>query len=310
MPGARAEPGALPIIPGVEARFDLAPDHKEGDRRVALADWLVHTDNPLTWRCIVNRVWLYHFGRGLVDTPNDFGRMGQPPTHPQLLDWLAVRFRDEGQSLKDLHRLIVTSSVYRQVSLHNENAVRIDADNKYLWRMNRRAIDAESIRDAVLAVSGILDKHLYGPGFQDFLIEKSEHSPHYEYHQHNPHDPKCHRRAIYRFLARSQQQPFMQTLDCADPSQSIAKRDTTLTALQALTLLNNRIMVYTSQQFAARVASLHEDRASQVRAAFRLAIGRAPHDEEEADLVAYAQRFGMSNVCRVILNLNEFLFID
>src|SRR5690606_28763418 len=130
---------------GLPARFDLGDSHDESDRRVALAEWIVDQRNPLTWRSIVNRVWQYHFGRGLVETPNDFGRMGATPTHPELLDWLAAEFRDGGQSLKQLHRLIVTSAVYRQSSAHVEAAAAVDADNRYLWRMNRRRLEAEEI---------------------------------------------------------------------------------------------------------------------------------------------------------------------
>jgi hypothetical protein len=309
-PGKRIGPGALPLIPGVPWRFDLAEEHSEGERRAALAEWLVHNENPLTWRSIVNRVCLYHFGQGIVQTPNDFGRMGQLPTHPGLLDWLAVWFRDSGQSLKSLHRLIITSSVYRQSSSHNEAFARIDAENEYLWRMNRRALDAESLHDAVLTFAGQLDTTMYGPGFQDFVMENPEHSPHYQYHKHDVRDPSCHRRAVYRFLVRSQPHPFMQTLNCADPSQSVPQRDTTQTALQALTLLNNRFMVYMSSQLAAQVVSIDVDRSAQVQTVFQRALGRTPSDEEKAVLVRYAEQFGLANTCRAIVNLNEFMFVD
>jgi hypothetical protein len=309
-PGRLVRPGAVAIMGGADWHFDLPEDHREGDRRVALANWITRVDNPLTWRSIVNRVWHYHFGRGLVETPNDFGRMGAPPTHPELLDWLAVRFRDGGQSLKDLHRLFVTSNVYRQSSAADGGKARVDADNRYLWRMNRRALDAESIRDSVLTVSGKLDRQMYGPAFMDFVVEKPEHSPHYEYHKYDPDDTTTHRRSVYRFLVRSQQQPFMQTLDCADPSQSVARRDTTLTATQALALLNNRFMVRMSEHFAQRVTADCPQTASAIEAAFRLAAGRAPNADERGVLVTYADRFGIENACRVILNLNESVFID
>src|SRR5204863_5551971 len=135
-----------------DAAFRLPPGHAEGRRRAALADWIAAPENPLTWRSIVNRVWQYHFGRGIVDSPNDFGRMGRLPTHPELLDWLAVEFRDGGGSLKALHRLLVTSAAYRQVSLSDPAREKLDADNAYLWRMNRRRLEAEAVRDSVLAV--------------------------------------------------------------------------------------------------------------------------------------------------------------
>ena len=309
-PGVEVGPGAVRAVPGLTGRFDVPMDHPEGERRAALAQWITDPRNPLTWRSIVNRVWRYHFGRGIVESPNDFGRMGQLPTHPELLDYLAVEFRDNGQSLKQLHRLLVTSATYRQMSTTNEAHARIDADNAYLWRMNRRRLEAEAVRDSVLAVSGKLDRRLFGPGFQDFVIEKPEHSPHYQYHLHDPDDPRCHRRSVYRFLVRSQQQPFMTTLDCADPSMQVDKRNETLSALQALALLNNGFMLTMSKNFAARVELLAEDVPGRVVAAFRLALGRAPTTEEREALTAYARKHGMANVCRVLLNLNEFVFVD
>ena len=268
-PGKAVGAGAVPVIPNAEPRFQLPDDHTEGARRVALAEWIVHKQNPLTWRTIVNRVWLYHFGRGIVDSPNDFGRLGQLPTHPELLDWLAVEFRDGGQSIKHLHRLIVNSSVYRQTSGGNAAASVVDASNRFLWRMNRRKLEAEALRDSVLLVSGKLDTTMYGPGFRDFVLEKPEHSPHYQYHKHDPDDASSHRRSVYRFLVRSQPQPFMDTLDCADPSLLVDKRNETLTALQALATLNNKFMVRMAEHFAARLEDESTERAEQIRRALR-----------------------------------------
>jgi hypothetical protein len=176
--------------------------------------------------------------------------------------------------------------------------------------MSRRALDAESIRDSVLHVSGRLDRRMYGPAFRDFVIERPEHSPHYEYHRHDPGDPASHRRSVYRFLVRSQPQPFMQNLDCADPSQSVAKRDTTLTATQALTLLNNKFIIYMSQQFAARLQESAADLPSQTREAFELALARPPEPAEHHALIQYAQEHGLVNLCRFLFNLNEFVFVD
>ncbi|MCA9200665.1 MAG: DUF1553 domain-containing protein, partial [Planctomycetales bacterium] len=309
--GRVVSPGTVPLIADVDWQFDLPADHTEGDRRIALAQWLVRTDNPLTWRSIVNRIWLYHFGQAIVDSPNDFGRMGRLPSHPELLDWLAVTFRDNGQSLKHLHRLMVTSSVYRQVSADRPEFAQVDANNQFLWRMNRRVLDAESIRDAVLKVSGKLQDELFGPPFQDFVVERPEHSPHYEYHLHDPNDPASHRRSIYRFLVRSQQQPFMQTLDCADPSESVAKRDTTLTALQALAMLNNKLVVCMAEHFAARAAANYpNDLSGQVNFIHQEALGRIPDETTQAELIEFTQQFGLEYTCRVILNLNEFVFVD
>ena len=329
-------PGKVPLFSGESGEFLVPEEHSEGQRRVALAKWISSKENPLTWRSIVNRVWMYHFGRGIVDSPNDFGRMGQLPSHPELLDWLAVQFRDEGQSLKQLHRMIMTSATYRQSSSGRDenlavessdrtlnssndvdghssginNAPAVDASNIYLWRMNRRKLEAEAVRDAVLVVAGKLNRQFGGPAFQDFVVEKPEHSPHYEYLLHDPEDVRIHRRSIYRFLVRSQPQPFMTTLDCADPSMSVDKRSETVTALQALALLNNRLILTMAKYMAQRIESERTGLSQQVDYAFRLALSRPPKAEELAELTPYAETYGLVNLCRVLLNLNEFVFVD
>ena len=280
----------------------------ESARRAALAKWITDKNNVLTWRSIVNRMWQHHFGRGLVDTANDFGRMGGRPSHPELLDWLAVTFRDDlGGSLKRLHKLIVMSETYRQSSDKAEPA---DANNVFLSHQSRRKLDAESIRDSILAVSGKLDLAMGGPSFQDFVIEKPQHSPHYEYQLHDPEDPKSWRRSIYRFIVRSQQQPFMTTLDCADPSMRVEKRNESLSPLQALAMMNNGLVVAMAKHFAERVMKESQGLDAQTRHAFVLALSRSPTADEIAPLLEYAQREGLENTCRVILNLNEFSFVD
>jgi hypothetical protein len=312
-PGQEVGPGAIAAIPGVNGRFELPPTHSEGDRRAALARWIADANNPLTWRVMTNRLWQYHFGRGLVDTPNDFGRMGQLPTHPELLDYLAAELR-EHQSLKRLHKLIVMSATYRQSSTVSPDALKrnatVDVENRLLWRQNRRKLEAEAVRDSILSVAGKLNLAMGGPSFQDFVIEKPEHSPHYEYQLFDPENPLCHRRAIYRFVVRSKQQPFMAALDCADPSLAVDKRNETLTPQQALALLNNRLAVAMARHFAERVEKLTPDDVGRIRAAFRLALGREPTPRERETLLGYVQEFGLANGCRIILNLNEFVFID
>ncbi|MBI1177732.1 DUF1553 domain-containing protein [bacterium] len=310
-PGKEVGPGTLHCIASLPARFDIPPDHPEGERRAALAKWLSSTNNPLTWRSIVNRVWQQHFGKGIVETPNDFGNMGGQPSHPELLDWLACEFRDGGQSLKELNRLIVTSTTYRQASaVSNERAASMDADNRLLWRMNRRQLEAEAVRDAMLSVSGRLDLKMGGPSFQDFVIEKPEHSPHYEYELHDPDDPASQRRTIYRFLVRSQPEPFMAALDCADPSMQVARRNESVTALQSLALLNNSLVVTLSKHFAAKLERDGGSIAAQTHRAFYDAIGRPPTEEEAAQLTQFATDYGMENLCRALFNLNEFAFVD
>jgi len=300
---------AFSFAPG---HFPVAADAAESDRRAALARWITDANNPLTWRSIVNRVWQYHFGRGLTDTPNDFGLNGSEPSHPELLDWLATEFRDNGGSLKTLHKQIVMSATYRQSTKSNAaaDAERIDTNNSLLWRQNRRKLEAEAVRDAVLAVSGKLDLSAGGPGWQDFVIEHPAHSPHYEYNLADPADPKTWRRGVYRFIVRSQTQPWMTSLDCADPSIRVDKRNESLSALQALALLNNGFMLTQSIHFAERVQRERPDLDGQVARAYSLALGHEPNESDHDKLIRFAKTHGMPSLCRVLLNLNEFSFVD
>jgi len=309
-PRGDVRPGTLPIFTKENFEFKLAADHPESARRAALAKWITRKDNPLTWRSIANRIWLWHFGQGIVETPNDFGRMGLPPSHPQLLDWLALEFRDSGGNFKHLHKLIVNSSTYRQSSTLSEKFTKIDSNNQLLWRMNRRRLEAEELRDAILATSGTLNLQLGGPGFYLFKLEKTAHSPHYEYHKFDPADANSHRRSVYRFIVRSQPDPFMTTLDCADSSQSTPKRDETLTALQALSLLNNKFTLYMAGEFANRIQKESKTLKSQIRRAHQLTTGRLPNAQEMKALHRYGQQHGLQNLCRVLFNLSEFTYID
>jgi hypothetical protein len=309
-PGKLVGPGALPFIKDVPWQFELPAGAGEQARRVALAGWIVDRRNPLTWRSIVNRAWLYHFGRGIVDSPSDFGRMGQLPTHPELLDWLAVDLGDGLQSLKRLHRLIVTSAVYRQASAANSHAAQVDSGNARLWRMNRTRLDAEALRDSVLAAAGRLDDRMFGPAFQTFVIEKPEHSPHYEYDRADPEDRSTHRRCVYRFLVRSQPDPFLQALDCADPSLIVEKRDESITALQALALFNDRFMIRMAERLADRVRAQRPDLEGQIAEAVRSTLQRPPSAAESRRLVAFARDFGLAETCRLLFNLNEFVYVD
>ena len=308
-----ASPGMLPLGQGLS--WQIEGEAAEGERRANLAKWLTDERHPLVWRSIVNRIWQYHFGRGIVATPNDFGRMGAAPTHPELLDWLAVEFRDGGnwlkpQSMKDLHRLIVTSSVYRQSSTAKSANALVDGSNQYLWRMSRRRLEAEEIRDSILHVSGAMDHTMGGPGFYLFKLERTAHSPHYEYHKFDPNDSKSHRRSVYRFVVRSQPDPWMTTLDCADSSQSTPKRNETLTSLQALSLLNSRFNLVMAEKFATRVANEQDSLQQQVHHAVQLVLQREPRDSELNSFTAYAQKHGMKNLCRFLFNLSEFIYID
>ncbi|HLK59988.1 MAG TPA: DUF1553 domain-containing protein, partial [Chthonomonadaceae bacterium] len=309
-PGEQVGPGALSCLSGQDSIFTLKDPNDEGQRRAALAHWLTSPANVLTWRSIVNRIWGFHFGRGIVDTPNDFGKNGSRPTHPELLDWLAQDFRDNGQSLKRLHRMLVLSATYRQSSQDNPAYATQDADNRRLWRMNRQRLDAEEVRDTVLAVSGKLDLTMGGPGFELFRF-KDDHSPVYDYTApHVADQPAAWRRAVYAFTVRSVQNPFMECLDCADPNINTPVRNTTLTALQALALLNDPFMLRQAELFAERLKTLSPEPARQIEAAYQLAFGRAPTPDEGAALAVYARKHGLPAACRLLFNANEFVFID
>ncbi len=303
-------PGTVPVVPSLPSRFDIPADAHESARRVALAKWIGHNDNPLTWRSIVNRVWQYHFGRAIVDSPNDFGRMGQLPTHPELLDYLAIEFRDGGGSIKSLHKQILLSTAYRQSSATHADGNEKDADNTLLWRMNRKRIDAECVRDATLVLAGKMQTQMGGPGYWDFVLEKPQHSPHYEYQKQDPDDVKTHRRSIYRFIVRSAPDPFMESLDCADPSLLVDKRNETINALSALTMLNNKFMVRMSEHLAERIAEEHAQPEAQTRRLYQLALAREPSAGELAAVTAHVKQHGLASSCRMMLNLSEFVFMD
>ena len=309
-PGEASKAGALSCVSGLESLFTLARPDDEGARRAALADWLASEKNVLTWRSIANRVWSTHFGRGIVDTPNDFGRNGSKPTHPELLDWLAAELLENGQSLKGLHRVVVTSAAYRQRSLGNASGEAKDAENRWVWRQNRRRLDAESVRDGILAVSGTLDTRMEGPGFDLFRF-KDDHSPVYDHTAPGAADnPRVRRRTIYRFTVRSVPNPFLECLDSADPNLNTPVRATTITALQALALLNDAFIVSQSKAFAARLEGRGGDLGAKIEAAYLLVLGRPPHAGERAGLAGYARKFGLAGACRVLLNTNEFMFVD
>ena len=308
-PGPPAVAGAISAVDWLNPRFSISDPNNEGARRAALAEWITDLRNPFAWRSIVNRVWHYHFGVGIVDTPNDFGRMGSRPTHPRLLDWLAVEFRDSGGSFKKLHKSIVTSAVYKQSSKGDADKARIDAQNRYLWRMNRRRLDAESVRDSALLISGKLDLTMGGPSAEHFFF-KDDHSPVYDYARFDIDQPASHRRAVYRFIVRSVPDPFMESLDCPDPSLLTPKRNSTLTAIQALALLNDPFIVRQAEHLAERLRRLRSGLGGQIGQAYLLALGRKPRAEERRTLVNYAEKHGLENVCRLILNSNEFMFVD
>jgi Protein of unknown function (DUF1553) len=235
--------------------------------------------------------------------------MGAQPTHPELLDWLAVTFRDRGGAIKPLQKLIVMSATYRQRSADNPANAQADSENRYLWRMNRQRLDAESVRDSVLSVSGKLDPAMGGPSAEQFWF-KDDHSPTYDYSRFDVDSPASYRRSVYRFIVRSVPDPFMDRLDCPDASLITAKRNTTITAIQALALLNNPFMVRQAEHLAARVKGLAAEPDQRIAWLYRLALGRNPDPRETRRLAEFAEQHGFENAARAMLNSNAFLFVD
>ncbi len=308
-PGEEVDPGALSCLPQLAHHFDGLPGDDESARRAALAAWITDPANPLTWRSIVNRVWQFHFGEGLVDTPSDFGRMGSRPSHPELLDALAVWFRDSGGSLKDLHRLLLHTRAWQRASTASDTALAADAQNRLLGRFTRRRLDAEELRDAMLACSGRLDLTMGGPPVRWFGFE-NDHSPRYLYQDFDPDGEGANRRAVYRLIVRSVPDPLFETFDCADPSALTPKRFTTQTPLQALALLNDRFVLRQAEHFAAQLEREAEGMDARVTRAFEIALGRQPEQHELTLLRDHATTQGLASACRVVFNLNEFVFVD
>jgi hypothetical protein len=280
----------------------------EAERRRALADWIVHPANPLTPRVLVNRLWHHHFGQGIVSTPSDFGLGGGNPSHPELLDWLAAELQRSGWSVKHVHKLILLSAAYRQSStMKNGEASAIDAQNRLLWRQNPRRLDAESLRDAVLLVSGRLNTERGGPGFRDFKYTEA-YAPIYEYI--TPETPGLWRRSIYRFVVRTTPHQFMTTLDCPDPANLTPTRMQTTTALQALALSNNAFVLGMAEALAARVESEAGAGSARIQRAFALAFQRPAAPAEAVAAEKLAKEHGLLQLCRMLLNSNEFVYID
>lgn len=281
----------------------------EGQRRVSLANWLTDKKNPLTARVIVNRLWHWHFGQGIVNTPSDFGFGGDRPSHPELLDWLAAELVRSNWSLKHVHRLIVNSDTYQQSSQHSEAAdsSAIDSDNRFLWRMNARRLEAEAVRDSVLAMTGKLNKTMYGPGYRDFEYQEA-YAPIYTYKTADSHE--LWRRSVYRFTVRTTPQQFLTTLDCADPANLTPKRNVTTTALQSLALFNNDFMLRQSNDFAERLEQEANTIDGQIGRAFWLAFSRhvTPQELQAARQLISVQ--GLPHLCRVLFNANEFIYVD
>ena len=313
-PGAEVPPGAIAALDHAPGRFALADPKREESRRAALADWLAHPQNPLTWRSVANRLWHYHWERGLSDTPSDLGRMGSQPTHPELLDWMAAMLRDSDGTLKPLHRLIVGSRTYQQAS-DRANGAGVDPRNTLLWRGPRRRLDADMLRDAVLAVSGRIDWKMGFPSVQQFRSSPGPQlTPKLDYDAYDWTGPEAGRRSVYRFLWRGIADPFMEAFDFPDAALLQPSRSESVSALQALATLNNDFVLRHSEHFARRLERDETDgpdvEQRRVRRAAQLVWQRDLSQHETAALADYAQRYGWPALCRVLLNSAEFLYVE
>jgi hypothetical protein len=317
--GDRVEPGFPTAVTGQESPAQLPTDQFGNVRtwRIGLARWIAAPENPLTARVIVNRLWQKHFGAGIVATPSDFGRNGGLPSHPELLDWLAVELPARKWSLKAMHRLMVTSATYRQSShLITEAAREKDPGNRLLSRMNRRRLEGELMRDAILAVSGRLNPEMGGPGVFPRLpaaIEGSVKIKNFTAWTPSP-DEEARRRSVYVFQRRQIEFPFLTVMDAPVLQSPREVRPESTTALQALTLLNGRLVTEEAAAFAGRIRrEAGESVAAQVRLAYRLALGRPPAAEEESrarDFIATLGGGGLEGLARALYNTNEFVYVD
>jgi hypothetical protein len=308
-PGEVVAAGGIVSLAVSEPDFGLAADASDAERRVKLANWIASNKNPLFARTIVNRVWQYHFGRGLVETTSDLGFSGGQASHPELLDWLASQLIAKKWSLKELHRLIVTSATYKQSSRPRAECLTVDTDNRLLWRYSPRRLEAESVRDAMLAVSGQLNPQVGGQSFMDFRPYVYKTTQYYD-----PIDPigeEFNRRSIYRFWARGGRNPLLDTFDCPDSATAAPRRGTTTTPLQALSLMNNSFTLRMADHFAER---LKRERPAgmeqQVERAFELAFGRPARGDELQESVVFAREHGLAAFCRVLFNANGFLYVN
>jgi hypothetical protein len=335
-PGDEVTPGAVSAVGAPKADLGLAADAPEAERRVRFAAWLTDPANPLTARVMVNRVWHYHFGTGIVDTPSDFGAAGGRPSHPELLDWLAAEFVARGWSVKALHRLILTSAAYRQSAEmrnadfgmrnddrthaiaaatgfavlipHSEfrNPHSVDADARLLWRFPPRRIEGEALRDAMLAMSGALNRQAGGPSFKPYTVTQLNT---YFYHLFDRDEPAFNRRSVYRMHLTTGRSPLLDALDCPSPGVSTPRRRPTTTALQALALMNDAFVVREANRLAARLAAEKPDPADQVRLAFETVFGRPPAPAELDAAVDVRRRSGLGTVCWSLFNASEFLYL-
>jgi hypothetical protein len=298
-PAEVVSPGALSAITAVKSDFGLPADAPESQRRLMFSEWLASPKNPLPARVMANRIWHLHFGQGIVSTPNDFGVNGMPPSHPELLDWLAATFIENGWSVKALHRLIVNSRSYRQSGAFNGKAAAVDADNQLLWRYSPRRLEAEAVRDAMLSASGEINLQPGGPGFQGNT-----------YVENNKEGAQFNRRSVYRMNINSGKDPLLDAFDCPDPAVKTPRRGVTITPLQALELMNNAFVQRQAKLLAERVLkSSNYDPHAAIQAVYQLVLARPPSPDEAELALAAATERDFTSVCWALLNSTEFLYV-
>ena len=301
-----------PVTPGgVSAlereEFGLDAQSPDSARRIALAHWLVRQDNPLLSRVIVNRIWHHHFGRGLVDTPSDFGFNGGRPSHPELLDWLANWVQNHDFDLKALHRLMVTSRTYQQSSAPREESLAKDFDNRLLWRFTPHRLDAESVRDAILMFAGELNLAQGGPGYRDTREYFNSGTTYYD--AVDPQGWEFQRRTLYRFSPRGERGALLDSLDCPDPSSATPRRQSTLTPLQALALLNDQLVLDMADRMAKSLQTENRSTEECVRMAFERTLYREPNSTELKRGMTLVAKHGLAALARALFNSNEFVFV-
>ena len=321
-PGEVVEPGFPRVITGHQdpapIRLDPFKRWPTRSRRLALAQWIAHTNNPMTARVMVNRLWDWHFGRGLVATPSDFGKLSGGASHPELIDWLARRFTDSNWSVKAMHRLILNSATYRQSSWHHDpEAEAADPENALLWHFRSRRLEAEAVRDSVLVVSGRLNAEQYGlpifPPLPDGLAEEVKYDNSKWATQEGV---EGRRRSVYIYQQRSMTMPFMQTFDSVVCDGTRDRRQASVTPLQALAMYNGRFANEEATHFSARVRKEAGDSAAaQIQLAFKIALGREPAPDESERMQALMKSSADSSdalaaVCRVLLNSSEFVYVQ
>jgi hypothetical protein len=308
-PGEVLAPAGIAVFANHRADFGLPANAPEAQRRVKLADWLTSAENPLFARVMVNRLWHYHFGVGIVETPNDFGWSGGRPSHPELLDWLAVEFAARGYRLKDLHRLIVTSSAYRQASAPRKDGLAADADSRLLWRRKPMRLEAEPLRDGMLAVAGLLNREVGGRGFSDYRETSGAGTTYYD--PFDPVGPAFHRRSIYRFNPRGHNLGLLDAFDCPDPASAAPRRAATTTPLQALTLWNGAFALRIAESLAARLEmESPKDVERQLTRSYQLTLQRDPLPRERDLARRLVESHGLRALARALFNSNEFLTVE